>query len=297
MKNFVIAVVLGSISMPALATEAGDTIVIENAKKVKIETRENVQRIVINGSNDDDAFQYTQRINISDTSDVKRTIRSVRDFNKLAIKHDGKPTKWGHSLHLNLGLNTMTGVGNDMNGVKNSFPLWPSLELGVAWTADWHPFGKKNEWSIGLGLNMRMYESKDTYYWAKNAQNQLYNELYNPALTERNTDIAVLSWQLPIIYTHRFDDAGKWKVSLGAIINLNSSVTAERHFEAANLYGHIEEHDVKTDHIGARKVSVDAFVALKLRYLPTLYCKYCPQQFFRDNRGPKMHQLSFGICF
>lgn len=46
-----------------------------------------------------------------------------------------------------------------------------------------------------------------------------------------------------------------------------------------------------------RPVTVDALAVVKIPKLPGLYCKYSPMTVFKDNRGPKMRQLSFGIMF
>ena len=64
-KSFLAAVIISCISATAFAETIGDTIVIEKADKVKIETRDTVQRIVITGSKDDPQFHYTQRISMA----------------------------------------------------------------------------------------------------------------------------------------------------------------------------------------------------------------------------------------
>ena len=281
------AMMFGCFSLPVLATEAGDTIVIEDVSKVKIETRDTVQRIVINGTKEDAAFQYVQRIAIPDTSAVRRSIKSVRDFNKIVIKKDGKPTKWSSSFHMNIGMNTMLNAPDGYN-----FKAWPSFEIGFAWTADFHPYGKKNEWSIGLGFDIRQFKSSKSTFWAKDAQNTLVLVDYPAGQTETSTYLSQFSLQVPLLYTHRFDDKGKWKVTLGALVNFNVHAEAIRNYEENG-----EEFNVTTKKIGARPVTVDGLLVLGTPWLPDLYCKYCPMTFFKDNRGPKIHQLSFGICF
>ena len=156
------ALIMGCISMPALATESGDTLVVEKPNRVKIETRNDQQRIVVIGSKEDKAFLYTQRIALKDSSDVKKSIENARDFNKVVIKKNGKSTKWSSSAHVFLGLNVMTDVPD---GYK--FKTWFSPEIGVALMADWHPFGKKNEWSVGLGVDFKHYSNSSSSYWAK----------------------------------------------------------------------------------------------------------------------------------
>ena len=107
-KTIMVLAVLSACAWQAKAAEANDTLVIENVDKVKIETRDTVQRIVINGMKNDPEFHYVQRISIPDSSAVRRTMKSVRDFNKITIKKkDGTQSKWDNSYHVNIGLNTM----------------------------------------------------------------------------------------------------------------------------------------------------------------------------------------------
>ena len=61
-KTIMVLAVLSACAWQAKAAEANDTLVIENVDKVKIETRDTVQRIVITGSKDDPQLQYEQRI-------------------------------------------------------------------------------------------------------------------------------------------------------------------------------------------------------------------------------------------
>ena len=72
----------------------------------------------------------------------------------------------------------------------------------------------------------------------------------------------------------------------------------------AGKVGHIladrltaEEHDVTISKSGMKPFTVDGVVMVDTPWLPMLYCKYSPMTLFKNDRGPKMHQLSFGICF
>lgn len=94
-KKTVAAILFGCLATSASAVEAQDTLVIEEANKVKIETRDTVQRIVISGMKNDPEFHYVQRISIPDSSAVRRSIVSVRDFNKTNIlKKKNENSKW-----------------------------------------------------------------------------------------------------------------------------------------------------------------------------------------------------------
>lgn len=284
-KKTMIAMLLGLIAAPAIATEVSDTLVIEDVNKVKIETRDTVQRIVINGTKADPEFQYVQRISIPDTSAVRRTIRSIHDFNKQTIKKNGKETKWSHTLHLNIGLNAMLDTPDGYD-----FKVWPSLELGIGSTWDWHPYGKQNEWSIGWGVNWRAYSLDNDTHWTK-ANNLVTLMPYASDMKDRSTSLHEFSIQMPLLYTHYFDKKQSWSVTLGATVNWNCYAAGQRTYELDD-----EDYEVETKKIGQRPFTVDGYVKLDFPKLPAIYCKYCPMEFFKKDRGPKMHQLSFGVC-
>ena len=287
-KIMMAALLLGSVCGKASATAVGDTIVIEDAKKVRIETRDTVQRIVINGSKDDPQLHYVQRISISDTSAVRRSMKSVKDFNKITIKNkNGKPSKWVTSLHFNIGL---TSVLDAPDGYD--FKTWPSFDLGLSWLADWHPYGKKNIWSVGLGLAWHHLAMKNDKYWVKGANDMMGMLPYAENQSERGTSLQMFSLQVPLMYTHYFDNECKWGLSLGAAVNFNLNASANRHYEFGG-----EDYDVTTKKIGQRPVTFEGMVIAHIPSFPDIYCKYSPSKVFKDNRGPEMKMLSFGLYF
>ena len=286
-KILMAALLLGSVCGKASATAVGDTIVIEDAKKVRIETRDTVQRIVINGSKEDPQLHYVQRIAIADSSAVRRTLKSVKDFNKITIKgKDGKPSKWESSFHINIGLNAMLDVPSECD-----FKLWPSFDIGLSWLADWRPYGKQNVWSVGLGLDWRYYYTADKQYWQKTGDLLNKTPFVSP-MKETSSSLSVSTLQIPILYTHYFDKRQKWGITVGGTLNWNFSASANREYEIGD-----EDYDINTKKIGQRPFTIDAVAMLHIPSFPSIYCKYCPMEFFKDGRGPKAKQLTVGFCF
>ena len=256
MKRTLLAtVLLSSMAITASAEIVGDTLVIEEAKKVKIETRDTVQRIVISGSKDDSQFQYVQRISIPDTSAVRRTIKSVKDFNKISIPgKDGK-----------------------------------DKEFALTFQSDYRPYGKQNVWSIGLGFDWRHYKMNKDKYLYKDAKDYLTPKAFAGA-SDTYSSLRIYSLNLPLMYTHYFDSKQKWGLTLGAIVNWNFTAYAYCEYSLGN-----EDYEVKTRKIGHQPITVDAMAIARIPSFPDIYCKYCPMNVFKDDRGPKMHQLSFGF--
>lgn len=287
-KLFWAAALISCICGKASAEVIGDTLVIEDVKKVKIETRDTVQRIVISGSKEDPQLHYVQRISIPDSSAVRRTMKSVKDFNKITIsKKDGKPSKWETSLHVNLGLGTMLGAPDEYK-----FKVWPSFELGLTWMADWHPFGKKNVWSVGLGLDWHNYHSSNDYYWVKGANDMLMQKPYTESMEDTYTSLHVSSLSLPILYTHYFDNKQNWGLTLGGILNWNFNANANREYEFRD-----ERFDATTKKIGQRPITIDLMAMVHIPSFPNVYFKYSPMKFFKNDRGPEMNQISFGLSW
>ena len=291
-KNIVAAILMGCLATPALAVESSDTLVIENANKVKIETQDTVQRIVISGAKDDPEFHYVQRISIPDTNAVRRSMRSIRDFNRIGKKNGNKPTKWDASVHFNIGLNTMLDTPDNYD-----FRVWPSLEIGFGITHDYRPFGRQNEWSIGWNINWRYFRFEKEHYLGAGVGplgelDYIVPIAYGVGQTHCSSGIHVFSLQMPLIYTHYFDKKQRWSLGVGAIVNWNVHGTSNRDYEFGG-----EDYDVSYNRLGQMPFTFDGIVKIGTPWLPTLYCKYSPSRFFRESRGPKMQTLSFGFCF
>ena len=278
---------MGAWGTTAMASEGQDTLVMEHVNMVKIETRDTVQRIVISGYKDDPTFHYVQRISIPDTSAVRRKVINVHNFNLARKENVGNVGKWGSRLRLNVGLNAMVGVDDGYD-----FKVWPSYDLGLAVTREWRPWGTRNEFSFGLGVDWRYYRmGNNDLHWSK-VNNEMVLTPYADGQTEKRSSLHVFSVQLPLLYTHYFDQKREWSVTVGGIVNWNAMGEAFRCYEEGG-----EKFDVTQDNIGVRPFTIDGIVAVDVPGLPALYCKYSPNTLFKSGRGPKMHQLSFGVCF
>lgn len=167
------------------------------------------------------------------------------------------------------------------------------IELGLEASFDWHPFGYRNEWSIGLGYGYRHYDLNEDVHWEKN-NNVMRLVAFDEDQTKTSNSLNVMSIQIPMIYTHYFLKSNIG-LSLGAIVNWNVSAWANREYKFRG-----EEYSVDTKNIGQRPITVD-FIFKVLppfgrHYCPPFYFKISPTSFFKNNSGPKMYQLSCGFC-
>ena len=281
-KLLLLLALIGVSATQSEAETVGDTLVIENVGKVTIETDSNVQHIVMKGSKENADFLYDQRIEYSDSSAFKRTVKTTKKYIARPIT---KTKNVEANLHFLFGFSTMLNAPSDY-----SFSLWPSFEWSFGGTIDWTPFGKRNVWSTGLMFDWRNYRLNDDKYFGKNSSNEMQLLSYGVGDSDKKSTMVAFSLQVPLLYTHNFDKKGKWHVTLGALVNFNTGAHTTRQY----IYND-EDYEVKTTGIGQRPVTVDGYLELGIPSFPDLYVKYSPNTYFKDGRGPKMHQLSFGL--
>lgn len=269
------------------AAETGDTLVINRPDKVRIETSDTVQRIVIDGMRLNSDFRYTQTVEIPNASAVKTKLKHAHDYKSISIKKKGKDTKFTSSGYANLGLNTMLSAPSEC-----SFKLLPSIDFGLGLTFNYHPFGKLNVWGLGFGVDWKYYRMSKSSYWAKDAQGMMYMEDAPLTVSDKRTSMEVVSLQVPVFYRHYFGNTEGWAITLGGIVNFNTSAHTTQKFTQGDY-----ETEIELNAIGQRPVTIDVMGAVTIPGFATVYCKYCPMKFFKDDRGPKMNQLSFGFMW
>jgi hypothetical protein len=211
---------------------------------------------------------------------------NVKDFGKVVVKaKDGKPSKWEGVGHIYLGMGTMTGA-------PDGYSMWPTVEVGVGISADYHPFGPKNTWSIGLLVGAVSLHTPSNRYWAKDgsAGDKMLLVPYADGLERTHSSLSAGRFSMPLFYKHTFDERGRWSVSLGAMVNFNFAASASRHYQMGD-----ETFDITLHHIGVRPVTVEPMVMVNAPYVPAIYCKYSPMTFFKDGCGPEMKMLTFGV--
>ena len=213
---------------------------------------------------------------IDTVSEQTTTKKVVSEKGKLVIKG-----------YFNFGLSTMVNTADE-----TKFRLWPSFEVALGLKESWQPFGKKNVWSLGFGVAWRNYRMDSGTCWYKDPQGNPQLQPYGAGETNCKTGLHTFSLQVPVTYTHYFDNEQGWGLTLGGVVNFNTGAHATREYEFQN-----EEYEVQTTSLHQRPVTVDALVMINTPADLAIYCKYCPMEFFKDGYGYKMHQLSFGIHF
>ena len=224
---------------------------------------------------------------LSESMPVDSLNPSTLKVKTIKVKYLSEKDNWEPALYLNVGFNTMVGAPSDC-----SFRIWPSFEVGLGFKGNWEPFGKKNVWSVGFGIDWRNYRMGNDKYWYKDATGNAQLTPFMAGQTNCKNWLNVFSLQVPVTYTHYFDKEQDWGVTLGGIVNFNTGAHATRMFEFQD-----EEYEVETSSLRQRPITIDALLMFSTPADLSIYCKYCPMEFFKDGAGYKMHQLSFGIWF
>jgi hypothetical protein len=217
-----------------------------------------------------------------DTLQTDGTVSSYK-FDSSVVKLNSE--KYDVTGFVDVGFATM------VNPDEGDFRLWGSWEIGFGLKYKWMPFGQKNVWGLGFGVNWRNYRTDKKTYWIKN-DGVMSLTPYPDGYSNRYTAIRVFSLQVPVTYTHHFDGDQGWGITIGGIVNFNTGAHATREYEFAN-----EEYSIDTPSIRQRPVTVDALLMVDFPSFPSIYCRYSPTKFFKDGAGPKMNQISFGLWF
>lgn len=295
-KTFVMAALLGCISLQASAEVVGDTIEIKNVDKVRIENTAGEQRIFIEGARFDHGMKYNQTVTYDNPSEVKSGFSGSKDADKYIVKPQdpNKWDKWSTNGYINLGLGALTGAPDGYD-----FKLWPSWELGIGLQEEWRPYGKKNVWSLGFGIGWRRYKIKDDKYLDRgfNLVTGVPTDMLVPTdfpqgAENKSSSLSVFSLQVPVTYTHYFTDEDGWGITLGGIVNFNTGAHANHSYSQGDY-----DHDIDVCKIGQRPVTIDLLAMVRIPSFVDVYFKYSPTKLFKSGRGPEVNQLSFGVWF
>ena len=285
-RTFAGMLMFAGFSLSATAEAVNDTLLIEEPRSVKIETNDTMQSIEVKGMKGNYDFIYTQKVAVENGNAIWKKIKNLDDAKKIkVIDGDTKHKKFDSDAYGFVGLGTMIGAPNGYN-----FKLWPSFELGLGICYEYRPFGKLNVWSLGFGVDLRYYRMSSDKYWVKDSQGVMSLADYSSKQSDRKTSMEFFSLQFPFTYTHYFGKEKGWGLTLGALFNINTGAHTNKDYTEDEL-----EYEVKTYKIGQRPITVDFMGAINIPGFTSIYCKYSPMKAFKDNRGPKMQQLSFGF--
>lgn len=269
----------------ANAAEAGDTIVVEHAKKVTVVNNDSLLKISIDGTDSLPHYRYEASLQNVDSNYVS-TSTLDNDFafsfgGKYVKNSDGKEPKNSSELHFLLGFNGATGS----NGlVKTS--LGQSMEIGFWFDFGVRPWRDANRFSFGVGLDWRNFRMTGRRQFVKSADGSVSVEPLPQGADPKFSRIKEMSFLFPLMYSY---SRHGWGFSLGPVINYTTHANILTRYR---LDG--EKQRSKSSDIHQNKVTVD-IMATFISPVVDVYVKYSPCNILDTEYGPRFHAISFGI--
>lgn len=289
-KTFLLAMALlpqlGLLANPA--TES-DTLVVEKPNKVTIVTTDSLQRVRVEGREDDPAYSYTSTLQIVDSNFVSSTSLNKEDFTlgfswpKFAKRATKDQPTYQLTAHWAIGF--VNGLDMPKPGdvdMGNSAELWFFFDNEI------RPWKNNHIFSFGIGLDWRNYRMSDNYRFVKTADAMNAIEPLPEGASPKFSRIKVFSLNFPIRYQYQ---ARNWGFSLGPVFNFNTSSSIKTKYK---LNG--EKHKEKESNVHPQFFTVDFMGTIDTPII-TFYVKYSPCNVLQSDYGLKFKSLSLGFLF
>jgi hypothetical protein len=261
-------------SITANASEANDTVVINNADKVTIMTSDTVQRVTVLGKEGEQTFVYDESVPLN-----KWKMKKKKGSNKLKC--------WDFDFAVGVG--TPTNAPDDL-----SFAPFKSMEWLFGLRYAYTPKKASQSYSVGLWCDWRSYGTSDKYFIKDKfgiigSENAVVLSGYPPKTSSKSSSINIFSLSVPILFTQRFGQQGGFKVTLGPVVNFNVHGRINTSYEVDEVI-----YSEKTKGIEYRSLTIDFMGMASYRGIG-IYCKYSPMSVLKKDKGPEFHALTFGL--
>ena len=280
-KTFFASLLFGALTVPSVAEEISDTLIVKRPEKVTIITQDTLQRITVKGSKQNADYRYVQTISYADTSVVKRKTFGLKELVCGVKKCEGKKGTVTTDGYLNIGLNTM------LDAERGSYNLWPSFDVAIGMTADWHPFGAKNVWSLGLGFDWRNYRMTDRMF-VKQPDGVTITSSFPEGTEPKFSRIHTFSLSFPLKYYHYFSKKIFFAVGPELYVTPWASLKT-KYYDATG-----EEQKITAGNLHENRVSVGVGAEINIHHIG-IYYKYNPFNVLSSSFGPGFASMTTGI--
>ncbi|MCR4602604.1 MAG: hypothetical protein K5683_03590 [Prevotella sp.] len=271
------------------ASAQSDTLVINNPHKVTIISNDSLQRVIVNGKQGDDDFNYQNTIRLVDANYESHTSIS-RDHWELipsvrvgSRKDDEQDYSNVISAHLGIGFTSPTHADDRLD-----FSTFKSLEL-ITTIAQWDHFvdrRRRNMLSLGLGLNWRNYCMTGDRFFTKADGSDVTVARYPLTYEPKFSRIRIFALTATLRFEHDFGHG--FAIGFGPVFNYNA------HASIKNKYKFLgEKHERMEKNIRQRPFTIDWMLNMRIADIP-LYVKYSNDDVLKDG-GVKFKSLSFGL--
>lgn len=286
MKNLLLLVAL-AIAVPAHAYHDNDTLIVKNARKVMVIAGDSLQKIEIEGMENDSNYHYSNTIQLVDSNYVSTGRISSKDWGfSIGGVHENRYST-EIQMHLAAGFNgaLATPAHMTVRPLSSWEIFWYIAECNVRlWKHN------RDQLALGIALDWRNYRMKDDYHFVRSADDVLSVAHLPEGATPKFSRIKVFSLSFPVLY--KFNSGGKgFRFEIGPVVNLNLSSSAYTKYK---IDGHTYKEKLKDVH--ATPVTVDLLGVIDTPFLK-YYIKYSPCRVLDKEYGPSFSALSFGLYF
>ena len=275
-----------------------DTVVINSPKRVTVITNDSLQKIVVNGKENDNDYVYRNTIQLVDSNYTSHTTIGRERWSLIPkVPMTKKDSCGGRSIlvegtaHIWSGWLTPTSVSDGLG-----FSFNKSYEIAlVPLQFDIHLNTKgksgRNVLSFGIGLDWRNYHYRlkgNDVRFMKDEQGKVTLGAYPEGAKSDFSRLLVFSLSFPLLYKHWFGHG--WGFAVGPVFNWNTYGSLKSAYEMDG-----GEYEFVEKHIGQRKFTIDYMLIMKNPILD-LYVKYSNMNVLK-NSDLKFRALSFGIYF
>jgi len=290
MKHILLSFITCSLFFSSVAAQ-NDTLVINNPRRVTVISSDSLQRVIVNGKQDDDDFVYQNTIRLVDANYESNTSISRDHWELIPSVKIGKKTGDGQALHHYNVLTAHLGVGFtcptkvDDRIEFSTFKSWEIFATVLQWD---HYIDRRsrNCISLGLGIDWKNYRMTDDLLFTKGPDGNVTVDRFPLEFEPKFSRIKVFSLTSTLRYQHDFGHG--FSIGFGPVVNFNTYASIKTRYKfLGDKIKHMEKN------IRQRPITIDWMLNMSVADFP-FYVKYSNDDVLKDG-GVKFRSLSFGL--
>lgn len=285
-----IFIMLAVMHMPLLAsaeTNDNDTVIVNHPQKVTVITGDSLQKIIINGKEGDENYEYRNTIELVDSNYVSKTEINKKDW-ELRDNIASVSVSQRNNTEFILGGPLLIGFASPTHKEGVGFKTFSSWEIALPFISLSHYFDKKRRTELELQtfFNWRNYRLERTNRFVKGEDGRVTLAPYPEGSKPKFSRVKVFSISGALLFSQHFTkDFG---LGVGPMINLNTYASIKTRYNSNGT----KVKEIEKD-INQRKITFDW---MGIIYTPEvdLYIKYSPNDVLKEG-NVKFRSLTFGV--
>ncbi|MBP5277917.1 MAG: hypothetical protein J6Z18_05450 [Prevotella sp.] len=283
-------IMLTAVLMPLFAaadTHDNDTIVVNHPQQVTVITGDSLQKIIINGKEGDENFEYRNTIELVDSNyisntEINKNTWELRD-NIASVCVSGNSKS-----ELILGGPLLIGFAAPTHKEGVGFKTFSSWEIALPFISYMYYFDKKRKTDLNFQtfFNWRNYRLEHSNRFVKSEDGHVILAPYPEGSKPKFSRVKVFSISGALLLSHRF--CKEIRLSAGPMINFNTYASIKTRY---NKDG-VKMKEIEKN-INQRKITFDWMGVIDTHEVD-LYIKYSPNDVLKEG-NVKFRSLTFGL--